>query len=70
LKPLEENTMTEIDYQTRIDAENGRVVFVDKFDDDAVWLSIQVNGGNANTTMTFDQAKQMIAALTRIVEGA
>jgi hypothetical protein len=62
--------MTEIDYNTRVDVENRRVVFVDKFDDDCVWLSIQVNGGNANTTMTFDQAKKVIAALTRIVEGA
>jgi hypothetical protein len=63
--------MTEIDYQTRIEtAEDHRVVFVDKFDDNAVWLSIQLPGGSANTTMTFDQAKEMIVALTLIVGNA
>ena len=62
--------MTEIDYNTRIQtSEDHRVVFVDKLDEDAVWLSIQVAGGGAHTTLTIDQAKEMIAALTRIVEG-
>ena len=62
--------MTEIDYNTRIETtERSSVVFVDKFDDNEVWLSLQINGGGARTTLTFDQAKEMIAALTRIVEG-
>jgi hypothetical protein len=63
--------MTEIDYQTRIETtERNEVVFVDKYDDNEVWLSIQVNGGSARTTLTFDQAKEMIQALTKIVEAA
>lgn len=62
--------MTEIDYQTRIETTTRHeVVFVDKYDDNEVWVSVQINGGGARTTLTFDQAKEMIAALTRIVES-
>ena len=58
------------DPQARIDTtEFDEVVFIDKYDDNEVWLSIQVNGGSARTTLTFDQAEEMIAALTRIVES-
>ena len=60
----------EIDYQTRIETtERNEVVFVDKFDEGVVWLSIQVKGGGARTTLTTDQAKDMIAALIRIVDA-
>ena len=45
------------------------MVFVDKYDDGEVWLSIQVAGGRAHCTLTTEQAKEMIAALTRIVEA-
>lgn len=64
--------MTEtVDLQTRINTtEHNEVVFVDKYDDGVVWLSIQVRGGGAHTTLTTDQAREMIAALTRIVEAA
>lgn len=62
--------MTEIDYNTRIETtERSSVVFVDKFDDNEVWLSLQINGGGARATLTYDQAREMIAALTRIVES-
>lgn len=56
------------DLQTQIKTtEFNEVVFVDKYDDNEMWLSIQVNGGSARTTMTFDQAREMIAAMTRIL---
>lgn len=61
--------MTEIDYTTRIDTTSNAVVFVDKFDDNEVWLSIQVAGGSANTTLTFNQAREMVEALNRILES-
>ena len=62
--------MTKIDYQTRIETTtSGEVVYVDKFDEDTVWLSIQVRGGSARCTLTKDQAKDMIAALIRIVDA-
>lgn len=60
--------MTKIDYQTRIETtERSSVVFVDKFDDNEVWLSVQVNGGSARTVLTFEQARQMVEALNRIL---
>lgn len=60
----------EIDYQVSIDTtERGERVFVDKFDDGVVWLSVQVRGGNARVTLTNEQAKDMIAALIRIVDS-
>ena len=62
--------MTKIDYQTRIETtEPHEAVFVDRFDEQAVWISIQIRGGNARCMLTKDQAKDMIAALTRIVEA-
>ena len=60
----------EIDYQVSIDTtERGERVYVDKFDDGVVWLSVQVRGGNARVTLTNEQAKDMIAALIRIVDS-
>lgn len=38
-------------------------VFVDAWDDNGVWLSIQHRMGSAHTTFTYEQAKQLIAAL-------
>jgi hypothetical protein len=56
--------------QTRLDTtERDRVVFVDRYDDNEVWLSIQISGGGANCTMTFEQAREMIASLNRILEA-
>jgi hypothetical protein len=63
--------METVDLSTRIDTtERNSAVFVDKFDDGEVWLSIQVACGRAHCTLTTEQAKEMIAALTRIVEAA
>lgn len=63
--------METVDLQTRIETtERDEVVFVDKFDDGVVWLSLQVRGGGARTTLTTEQAKQLIEALNRVVEAA
>jgi len=62
--------METVDLQTRIETtERDEVVFVDKFDDGIVWLSVQVRGGGARTTLTTEQAKELIEALTRVVEA-
>jgi hypothetical protein len=59
---------TELD--TRIEAtKRGSCVFVDKYDE-GVWLSIQLSNGSANCTLSIEAAKEMIAALTRIVEAS
>lgn len=63
--------METVDLQTRIETtERDEVVFVDKFDDGIVWLSLQVRGGGARTTLTTEQAKELIEALSRVVEAA
>ena len=58
-------------FQTRIETTqpNQRVVFVDKYDDGEVWLSIQISGGGANCTLTLEQAKQVIAALQAVINN-
>lgn len=62
--------METVDLQTRIETtERDEVVFVDKFDNGIVWLSVQVRGGGARTTLTTEQAKQLIEALSRVVEA-
>jgi len=42
-------------------------VFIDKYDDGEMWLSIQLAGGGAHTVLTFDQAREMIAAMNRVL---
>lgn len=60
---------TEIDFQTRISTtETQEYIFVDKEDQD-VWLSVNVRGGHTHVTIPKDQAKDMIAALIRIVDA-
>ena len=54
------------DLQTRIETDDtDRVVFIDRYDDNEVWLSIQVRGGGANCVLRRDQALEMIAAINR-----
>ena len=48
--------------------EGKRTIFLDHYDHNEVWLSIQLAGGGATTSLTLDQAKQMIAGLTKIVQ--
>ena len=56
------------DFQTRIDTtEHNECVFVDKYDDNELWLSIQINGGGARTVLTFEQAREMVAAINRVL---
>jgi len=50
-----------------IKTSEGTRVNVDQFDD-SVWLSIQLSNGSAYTTMTVEQAKQLIAALQNVVD--
>lgn len=50
-----------------IKTEDGDRVFVDRFDNDLVWLSMQVRGGSAHTTMTLAQAKELLDALQTII---
>lgn len=65
----EENNMTEIDYQVTIDTtERGERVFVDKFDEGVLWLSIQVRGGGAHVTIDRDEALKMLEAMHRILK--
>ena len=56
------------DLQTLVKAEEDTTVFVDRFDDD-VWLSLQIRRGSANCVLTKDQARELIAALTKVVEA-
>ena len=63
--------MTEIDYRTCVKTqERNDAVYVNKFDDNTVWLSMQLSNASANVRLSTDQAKELIAALTRIVEAA
>ena len=56
------------DFQTRIDTtERNECVFVDKYDDNELWLSIQINGGGARTVLTFEQAREIVAAIYRVL---
>ncbi len=58
------------DLQTRITTrDDNRIAFVDYYDDGEVWLSIQLPGGGANCVLSHEQAREMIAALTRVVEA-
>lgn len=60
---------TKIDYQTRINGTEPRTyIFVDQCDGD-VWFSANVNGGHTHVVVSKEQAKDMIAALIRIVEA-
>lgn len=56
------------DMQTRIQAQDSRRIYVDQYDD-GVWLSLHTEGFSANLVMNKEQAKDLIAALIRIVDG-
>ncbi len=56
------------DLQTQIKTtEAYQSVFIDKYDDNELWLSIQVSGGGARTVLTFEQAREMVAAINRVL---
>jgi hypothetical protein len=56
------------DLQTAVKTDVNTTVFVDRFDD-GVWLSLQAQRGSANCVLTKDQARALIAALTKVVEA-
>lgn len=59
------------DLQTRITTrDDNRTLFVDYYDEREVWVSIQLPGGGANCVLSHDQAREMIAALNRVLESA
>lgn len=61
--------MTSDDLQTRISTtEPQEYIFVDQSDQE-VWLSVNVRGGHTHVTIPKEQAKDMIAALIRIVDA-
>lgn len=41
-------------------------VFVNRYDEGLVWLSLYVKNGNVNTVLTKEQAKELIAALQQV----
>ena len=62
--------MTEQDFQTRILGTNyGSYLFVDKYSEEEVWVNANVRGGNTRLVLNNEQAKDLIAALIRIVEA-
>ena len=56
------------DLQTRINAQNDQRVYVDEYDD-GVWMSLHHQHGSSNVVFDKEQAKDLIAALIRIVDG-
>ena len=62
--------MEKVDTQTRIKGmDNGAYIFVDLFNDNQVWLNLNVSGANIHTVLNKEQAKDMIAALINIVNA-
>jgi hypothetical protein len=52
---------------TVITAESSSNVFVDSWDDGAVWLSIQTMHGGAHCVITPENARAMIVALKAVI---
>ena len=52
----------------RIVVNNSTKISIEKFDD-GVWFHLLTRNGTMYTTMSIDQAKEMIEALTKIVEA-
>lgn len=48
--------------------ELGTRMFIDEFGGDGVWLSMHINGGHCNMAVSFEAAREMIAALQRVLE--
>ena len=58
----------EMDLQTKIRAQNDQRLYVDQYDD-GVWMSLHHQHGSSNVVLDKEQAKDLIAALIRIVDG-
>ena len=50
------------------DADNYSRVFVDKYDDDKVWMSVSGRRGSMAVIMEPDEAKELIDALQQLVK--
>ena len=60
--------MTTEDFQTQIKGkEYNHYMFVDVYDDDSIWINMTVPSARAHMTLTKEQAKDVIAALIRVV---
>lgn len=59
--------MTDIEF--RISAQYHDAITVSQYEDDKVWLATYVRGGHTYTTLTLDQARQLIEALSKVVEA-
>lgn len=58
------------DLQTRVcTITYGENILVDVWDNDKVWLSIGAPNGTRNCQLTIENAKDLIAALNKVVEG-
>ena len=58
--------MSQEDFQTMIKTDESDNIFVDKYDDKFLWLSIQVRRGGAQTVLNAKQVDELIEALQRI----
>ena len=63
----------EQDFNVRINGETlADYIFVDRIeidDEPQVWISANVRGGSTRLSLSMDEAKRMIEALTAIVEA-
>lgn len=60
--------MEKVDTQTRINgAEYGAYLFLDIWNENQVWINLNVRGGSTHAILNKEQAKDMIAALINIV---
>ena len=61
--------MTTEEFQVNIKTtEPYECVFVDKFDDNQLWISIQVRNGGARCVIERDEALKMLEAIKRVLE--
>jgi hypothetical protein len=58
----------EMDLQTKIRAQDDQRVYVDEYEG-GVWFSLHHQHGSSNVVFDKEQAKDLIAALIRIVDG-
>ena len=57
-----------MDLQTKIRAQDDQRVYVDEYEG-GVWLSLHHQHGSSNVVFDKEQAKDLIAALIRIVDA-
>lgn len=55
------------DIETTIYLQDGERIYIDEYDDGGVWLSLQVSGARVYTTLTRDEATQLLIGLEAIL---